>query len=520
MQGRIPPSTRSGPAGYDQPAAEVIHLARDDDLTLLRQRLRKTQRRRVVLSLPWETTVLSRALDYELLLREAEGLQLETAIVSPDPARRGLAQRMGLSAFPTVERAQAASSWRRPVREPAQPPKRGWWEEEVSVQPAPSRIIPDWARHAWQGTRLLVFLATLLILMGSTYIVGPQATMTLVPSSLSMSIIVPVSAGLDVEAVDTAARVIPASRVGDYFEGYIEVETTGTAAFVSGRATGSVLFTNLLPQDVSVPAGTVVRTSAGSFPVRFSTTQEAVVPALGQAPAPIQALEDGPAGNVGVNQINRVEGIAGLALRVTNPDPTVGGATQEVRAVSQADMDRARELLTAQLLDEAYDGLQAYLESPTLMLARHSLAVQASETSYNRFLTERADTLGLHMRLLVTGLALDRDNAEAVAYATLVQDIPPDYELIGTGFEVGEMAEEPLGTADLTLFVTATGYAAARLDADSVRRAVLGRPLEEARDNLQTELPLAEPPQLTIWPEWFNRMPLLPVRIAVQIVPR
>jgi len=498
---------------------EVIYLQEEDDLTVVRVRLRAARDGRVVVVVPWDARFLSRPIDGELLWREAERLGLEVAVVSPDPDRRGLARQMGLAAFATVEEAERASSWPRPARRKVEPPPRPWWEEEPSLRPPPLPVASPWARRARQGARLTVFFATLLVLLISSAIVVPQADVTLVPTGETISVIVPVAADMEAESVDPEARLVPARRVGDYFEGYIEVETTGTAAFESGRSTGTVLFTNLLAQDVSVPAGTVVRTSAGSFPIRFATTEPVVVPALGQAPAPIQALQEGPVGNVGVNQINQVEGIAALALRVTNPEPTHGGATQEVRAVSQADMDRARELLTAQLLEEAYQELQIYLE-PTEFLPRQSLEVQAAEIAYNRFLTERADTLGLHMRLLVTGLAVDQDNAEAVAYAVLARRLPAGYGLVGATFEIGEVAEEPLGDGDLTFFVTATGYAAARLDQEEVRQMVLGQPVDRASERLEAALPLAEPPRIEVWPEWFPRVPVLPLRIAVHVVPQ
>ncbi len=511
------------PPRHNTSVTEVIHLHVDDDLSVLRSHLRRAQHGRVVLSLPWDAHLLSRPLDCELLLREAERLGLEVAVVSPDPERRGLARRMDLATFSTVDRARVASSWRHPERERIEPPRKHWWQEEIPLWPPPTwTIIPRWVRRVWQGARLTVFLVTLIVLVSSAIIVVPRATITLIPEGETVTTIVAVTAIFDSEMeeeVDIARGLIPARRVGDYFEGYMEVETSGTAAFLSGRALGTVLFTNVLAQDMVVPAGTVVRTSAGSFPIRFATIQEVIVPALGQAPAPIEALEEGPAGNVGVNQINRIEGIAGLAIRVTNPEPTAGGSTQAVRAVSQADMDRARELLTARLLDEAHEELQATYLEPTEFMPRPSLEIQGTELSYNRFLAERADTLGLHMRLLVTGLVVDQGNAGAVAYTALAQSLPAGYELVGAGFEIGEMAEEPVGSGDLTLFVTATGYAAARLDPEEILQAALGQPLERAVGSLETDFPLAESPQVTVWPDWFPRMPLLPLRIAVYIIP-
>ncbi len=498
---------------------EVIHLQEDADWAVLRACLRQARDRRIVLALPWEARFLSQPLEGDLVRREAERLGLEVAVVSRDPERRTMLRGAGLPVFGSVERAQAATTWPRPELPPVEPPRRAWWEEEIPLVP-PVRVLPPWVRHVRIGGRLFFFLATVLFLLAAAYIVVPQATVTLVPAGTTVRIITPVSVVLsDEEIVDTATGTVSARRVGDYFEGYIEVETTGTAPYQSGWATGNVLFTNLLGQDVMVPVGTVVRTSAGSFPVRFVTTQPVAVPALGQAAAPVQAVDEGPAGNVGVNQINQIEGFLAFSLRVTNPEPTYGGAVEEVRAASQADRDRARELLTERLLDEAYQALQQeyYLE-PTEFLIRQSLQIQASELTYNRFLNERADALGLQMRILVTGLAVDQTNVKAVAYARLADSIPPGHYLRDSAFSIGEVAEEPMEEDVLLLFVTATGYAVSEVDGTAVRQEILGLPLPQAMERLE-ELGLAAPPAVQIWPRWFKRLPVLPLRIEVEIAP-
>jgi len=496
----------------------VIHLQENDDWAVLRGQLRHAPEKRVIIDLPWDARLLVRPLDVDLVLREAERLGLHVAVVSSDPERRAMLRQAGLPAFATLERAEA-SSWARKKLPSAEPPPRAWWEEPLPLWPPPGRrFMPRWARHARRGLQALVFIATIAFLLLSAYVVVPQASITMTPDQQTVQVIVPVSVSTDPEqGVDVNAGVIPARQVGDYFEGYLQVETTGLAPFSAGRATGTVLFTNLLGQDVSVPAGTTVRTSAGSFPVRFATTATVVVPAFGQATAPVEALQEGLVGNVRSNQINQIEGFLAFSLRVTNPEATSGGATQDVRAVSEEDRQRAQALLIDQLLDEARTGLQVYLEGPSQFLLDESLTVQAMEVSFDRFLYERADRLGVHMRLLVTALVVDGDDAEAVAYAALTRRIPAGYRLISADFEMGEVAEESSG-AGLTFFVTATGRIAAEIDTGYVREAVVGRPLAEAVERLSADLPVSRAVRVTVWPDWLERMPLLPLRIDTEII--
>lgn len=231
-------------------------------------------------------------------------------------------------------------------------------------------------------------------------------------------------------------------------------------------------------------------------------------------------------GNVGAYRINRVEGVAAAAVRVINPEPTTGAEPSEVRVVTQADRDRARKQLMRQLLDQAYVEM-GYLLEPTEVLLRQSLRIEAvPKEAYTRFMAEQADTVGLNMRLLVSGLAVDVDNAEAVAYTTLSRRLPSGYALVDARFELGEVAEEDISPGLFTFFVTTHGYAAAALDTDAAVALVRGRRVADAREQLLAEFPLAEEPQVTIWPgwperlEWFERLPLLPLRISVQVVPQ
>jgi len=466
-------------------------------------------------------------LDFDLLRRESEQHQLEIAIVSLDLEQRALARGCGFPAFSNVEQAQEADVWRSHPSKQVEPPPHPWWEEEVNLKPRPARPRAAWLNWAQLGTHLVIFVLALLIVAGSGYVIVPSGAVTLIPAGEEFTTIVPVSVDPDVEAIDHAAQLVPARRVGVEIEGYAEVATTGTANTIAGRATGIVLFTNLLAQNYTVPAGAIVRTSSTSYPIRFRTTADVAVPAAGQATVPVEAL-DGSVGNVGAFQINQVEGVAASAVRVINPNPTSGAELQEVRAVIQADYDRAREQLMQQLLDQAYTDMTTgdLLEPNEILLRQSLLIVGIPKEAYTHFITEQSDKVGLNMRLQVRGLAVDVDNAKSVAYTVLSQRLPPEYKLVEAHFELGDVAEEDIGPGWFTFFVTARGYAAAALNINATADIIRGQRVAEARERLQAEFPLAQDPQITLWPEWpeqlkwLERLPLLPLRISVQIAPQ
>lgn len=504
---------------------EILRIAPTDDRYTVREQMRRATEKRVLLILPWEASdkgwhVL---LDFELLMRTGAEQDLELAFAVEDPDRRLLAREAGFAVFSSEEAALAHVKrhngfpvQKRPSRPTPRP--RPAWAEDPRPRELPLPRRRPWWQWALEG---LVALVVLGILGGFAFLITPSAEIRLTPESRTYSIIVPVSVDPTLEQVDLQRNLIPSRRVGDEFESYAEIRPTGQSYAFSGRASGYVIFTNLLAQPYRVPKGTLVRTSAGSFPVRFLTTEEITVPPLGQERVPVEATEEGPRGNVDAFQINFVEGVAGFALRVTNPEKISGAESQIVATVSEADRERVWRIAAQQVLDMAYEGLlqSGYLR-PGEFLPRQTLIIQATpKAAYTHLTGEQTEVLGLSLRLLITGEAVHARDAQAVAFRQLARALPEGYTLTDTRFEYGESAEEDIGPGRFTFYVTAHGYATANLDLEAARREIRGLRIEAARQRLIETLPLAQPPEIIVKPDWFPFLPQMEMRTQFQSVP-
>jgi hypothetical protein len=387
-----------------------------------------------------------------------------------------------------------------------------------------------WLRLAFMT---LVFALGILAPVGAGYIVVPGARLTLAPAEVDVSaiaritVVVPGPGQEDgLEEIDFEGQRIAGRRVSAEVGGEALAAATGTTDVPSSRATGTVVFTNLLAQDYTVGKGTAVRTSAGT-PVRFVTTGDVTVPPLGQAAAGIEAVEPGPAGNVDVGLINRVEGAAARAVRVTNPEPTRGGGVSQVRAVTQTDREALRRTLLAELRAQGYERV---LERPVAegglndgeYLVPGSVRVfQVLHETYDRFATEEAESVKLEIRVSVTGVVVDLGDAFNLARHVLNQRVPEGYELIGVQFRPGLMGDNVIGDGTLTFFVEVEGRAKAHLQLDQVKQWLRGRPREEGLSLLRmawqnSELPVSDLPEVELWPDWASeRFPWLLWRIQV-----
>lgn len=459
-----------------------------------------------------------RELDYAHLARAARQYGVAIAIVNGALRQRLTARDAGLVAFGSVNDA-AVKRWQ--VSEDVQPLARTTPPRRF----APNSLRRFFPRRNWfvlAGRALLAALA--FVAMGAVAVaLLPWANISLTASSQGVRTIVPVRLDPQASAVDVAERTAPAQRIDVIVEDRLSTPATGKKDVPQSKARGFVTFSNVLATPYIVPRNTVVRTTATSVPARFVTVSDVEVPPGGRADVAVQALDEGPIGNVGANQINRVEGVPSLAVTVINANPTDGGGNVTVPAVTEADYARLRVDLRDRLLAEAIQmmnqdrdvvngGLQVLPE--TLFIA------DVQDETYDRFVTEQADSVSLNMRLQVAGLAVDPRDLEEVSRAALEAKVPEGFQLLSVESARGEVAEEGTGN-DVVFYVDARGTAGAEINAGDVKRLVRGRSPAEAQAALLQTYSLKRNPQIALGPDWLtenlNRLPLVTLRIDADV---
>jgi hypothetical protein len=295
--------------------------------------------------------------------------------------------------------------------------------------------------------------------------------------------------------------------------------TTGTTDIPDAPATGTVVFANQGALPVTVPVGTVVRTSTGTT-IRFRTTRPVDVPgAIGAtAEAPIVAMDPGPRGNVDANLINQIEGALALQLNVRNLDPTAGGGIRQVKAVTQADMDRLRGQVVQQLFQLAKAEMPNYM-TESEFLAEESLSLfMVMEEDYSRYVGERADSVELEMTALVQGFVVDDSEGYGVVYTALAAETPAGYRLLPE--EIVSRRGEVLGVDEegrVTFLMQGQARIAAEIDEGDITDRIRGQKVAVARDWIVRQVPIQGEPAIRIWPDWFGRLPYLTIRISVRV---
>ncbi len=485
---------------------QIIYLEIDDDILVVRDRLRRAQSKSVLLVVPPGCKALSRPLDLRLLRRQAAALGLSVALVSSSAQLADLAKEEGLTVLSNL------SLGRRVARREAK------WR--VQDRPGHEGLIarlkqrrPDW--WYWVLGPISVALV-LMALAWSAIMVWPSATVRIAQEQESIGVSIWIEASMTTQVIDWERMRMPARVVQVEVVDRGEIQTTGIANVAAEKATGVALFVNSTLREVVIPVDTPVSTSAGT-PIRFRTTQVAAVASKGRVRVPIEALEGGPGGNVPANRINRVDGPLAASLNVTNESATRGGSTDQVYRVTHGDKQLLSDLMMERLVAKAHAEISAVLEDEFLPLEAMQINPYSIRTNYDHHVDDQSDTLALEMRGVVWGLAISEEASSEIAYRALVRQVRGGFHLLPDSLHItrSDQIDVDEETGVVRFVMEGVALMEADVDVRLIQSAIRGRPIDEAIAYLGDTLPLKADPVVQVNPTWMKRVPWMPFRILV-----
>lgn len=508
---------------------QTIKLEAYDDVISVRDRLQFVTLRRALLILPKNTRILTRKLDILLIQREAARRRIQLALLSSDPDHADHAYSLNISCFTSVQQARS-HRW-----------KRGQTKMFVDRTDRPttavqhpyeligvaSRLKPtltnrqkrmEWLKQVGIGALVAV------ILLGAMLTAIPSATVILSPAADAIREPITITADSAATNLDSRQNIVPSQSLRLVVAGdRITIASTGRRVGEDSLAQGRVVFTNLSPDPIFIPAGTVVSTNSTPS-ARFQTTTDAPIAIGGTAEAPIIALADtqGLLGNLSAEAINRVEGPLETQLSVRNPAPTFGGGLVELPIVTQEDHSRLVTLARAAVIQAGRTELLLQLPSADKFLVPDSVHIVEERPewfTYSAQVGDVAESVSLEMRGAVEAVVVDELQARQLAFLVLSQRLPPGRELNDSSLvyrrESGGLDDQ--GRYRFQMFVE--GEIPFAIDADAVANRINGMTIGSAKKTLEQEWVLDPryPPEIRIFPFSTGVMPLLPVRIQVEI---
>ncbi|NOG49289.1 MAG: hypothetical protein HND48_07445 [Chloroflexi bacterium] len=508
--------------------AAFIQLEAGEDANSVRDRLQFLRGQHVLIVWPEVGTALTRKLDLVLVQREAMRRAIRVAFVTHDPQIIEYARELDISTFETIGASQRGR-WKRGrskvFANRSQKPKD---------EPTPADLMPL-ASRVRAGSRIpLPFLARLVmlaivsgVLALAAYVVLPGATVSLTLARRDIFADVVISASPRMQAIDVENSRIPARfqlvqvvQSGTY-------PSTGQLAGEDTLATGTVTIVNRTSTPREIPAGTVVSTADGA-PVRFRLLTTALLPrrrgAFGGSAGRGAAGVRREIGNVAAARITALETDFADTVTVTNLLPLSGGQSRTLPVVTQTDIDRLRAAVRQQIQAQAQADIGRLLAEGEFFIDESIAITPESERAdwqvYSANVGDVANEVTLEMRAVVQALVINQRDAERVGFAALSQQIPRGRSLdVGTlRYERGPiMSLSEDGEVSFQLY--AEGMISGSIDGAELQQFLAGRSLPDARLYLASTLELApgSEPQISVFPQFGDSMPLLPFRITVDI---
>jgi hypothetical protein len=310
---------------------------------------------------------------------------------------------------------------------------------------------------------------------------------------------------------------IPAREKRLIVDGTQTVVVTGEGVTPQSKAKGNVIFRNLTQQSVSVPTGTVVKTSNN---IRFVTTRSSEVDAgVGKLlELPIEAAEAGLSGNVEAKTIEVVEGRLGLSLSVTNPEATTGGREFPSLQASDSDRERAKDQLRKSLEKEARTKLADQM-SPGDMLFDDTLAVsQIISEVYDPPAGAAGTKLTLTMQVEFSALYASAQDLTELGSLALNASLPSGFHPAADSeaITIKPVMKPTLRTDDSAHWsIRAERQIFQQINTSQVTQLIQGIRSQRVKSVLEKNLPLQSSPKIQLSPSWWPWVPIVPFRISV-----
>jgi hypothetical protein len=486
---------------------QIITLESYDDLISVRDRMSWAKTPRILLVWPKYEKITLRQADLKVLQRHASALGAQLGLVTRRRATRTDAEELGIPVFESTGQAQKVT-WPKPRKRKV---KQKAPDKTLREKQEQARV----KEEAWRAhpvSRIGFFILGVVAVLSLVALFIPRAQIQLKPIIKTQSVPVPVSASRAVGEVFITGN-IPALEKRITVSGEQKVLVTGEGIVPQSKAKGVVIFRNLTQNEVTIPAGTVVR----SDEIRFVTTDEIVVDGgVGKTgEIDIEAVDGGIAGNLDVETINIVEGRLGLLLSVTNPEPTAGGRERASVQATDSDRARAKDLMLQSLESDARGQLLELMNPNDVMFDDTFALSQILSETYDLPSGAAGSQLTLTMQAEFVVLYASASDLTKLASLALNASLPSGYSAAPVAIAF-ELITEPVVADDDSVrwMIRAERKIVQQTSATRITQSIVGLGVSDAQSWLNTSFPQADP-KVVLSPEWWPWVPIVPFQIEV-----
>ena len=491
---------------------QIIQLEPHDDHISIRDKMNWSKTPRILLILPRRRRFNLNTLDLKLLKRHAKNLGADLGLVTKSSKIIRAANELNISVFSSNLSAQR-EAWHpsKSVKYKKSTRPRNLRKRQKEFQPTQAK----WRTHL--ATRSFFFILGILAFFSVIFAFVPRATITLKPEKRVQSLIIPVRANANISEVFLSGS-IPAYQQKVVLAESSSRKASGQVATPVEVAYGSVIFRNLTDLPVTIPTGTVIR-SITDEEIRFETLDDA--PIAGGVDAEVEvrirALVFGERGNLDPNLIQAIEGGLGLWLAATNVNPTTDGRDDIVSTPTQRDREKLYDQTIEAIYKKAEENFLAKSDGD-LLFPNSAKNAEIIEEIYDPPEGESGDDISLKLRVSFEISYAKEEDLRYLAQSALLASLPQGFAPVPNSLHYKAISDFENNAIDITSWQMRVEQDLLPLfSASQIAKLTQGRSIENAVENLEENLALAEAPQIEVSPSWWKRIPIAPFRINILV---
>jgi hypothetical protein len=439
--------------------------------------IEQTMARRLALVVHGRNHLLSNSLNLNLIKKAADRYQKEIILINPEPVIIERLIDYGFKVFPDLNTLEQDL----PLK------------QEAAVSEDEKTGLLTWI--------VGIFLLFFVLIMGYFYFLYPIATIEIEPVVKEVRKEMVLSSSTLIKQIDWENRVLPLHEVEVDLTYNDEVKTTGASLIGQTKATGIIKFINEVKEEITIPAGTIIRTAED---ISFQTVQSVKVPGLkvdylmdlpvgmraGQAEVEIEALKKGSGGNIGTGQIKHLEkGIDDIYA--INPEPTRGGKDIRISIVTEEDIERLRRNLEEQLRNRLITKLYQEMGG-NYRVIEEEIIFSKPEISLNYMVGDTTETLKATGRLSARSYLLKNSELDRMVTTIFQDSLEEEYNLLSSGVNIEELILEEKDSGLYNIEIGLLAPVVPVIDASDLIKEIKGRDLQTVSEFLQEKPDISE----------------------------
>lgn len=547
---------------------DTIYIDVDEEITGIISKVQNSSKDIVALVLPKRAAVLQSIVNMKLLKRAQDQHNKKVVLVTSDSRIMPLAATAGLYVasnltskpyIPPLNKVNDATEEvaetvkgddidpNTPISHVAPNAKFADSDDEIQIDNTPKA--PEAAASAVADTKpkkdkknkvpnfgkfrkkaLIIAGVIVLLIIGLIYalVIAPKATITVKAQTSQLPINFDFTADPSVDNPDTDNKVVRANVENTQKSDTEKVDASGTAN-KGNAATGNVSMTakkcggNPFTAPSSVPAGTIISSNSVNYLTQEGTTfttSGATTDSQGCFIYPAQNETSINAQSPGANaNVNNASFSVGGRSDVSGQGSASGGTDKNVKVVTQADVDKAKERIKGST-NTAHDDFVAQLKKDGYIPIEATYKATTGNYSISPGVGSEGDqvTVGATTTYTMTGVKQD-DLQQLIKGAVKDQSQGKDQNILSYGLDQANFKinnASGLQNGQISLNIDTKAVVGPNLNQDNLKNQIAGKKPGEAQSIL-SQIPGVNDPQVNLSPFWVSNIPKKHSKITIDI---